>query len=112
PARIRLAEFTLGYLLVWAAIGVPAFGVAVAVQAMSMSAPGALRWVVVGVLLAVAVYQITPLKQLCLKHCRSPLSQLQYATYQGRLRTCVSEHITASIAPAAAGRCSCCWSRL
>ena len=50
-----------------------------------MSAPGALRWVVVGVLLAVAVYQITPLKQLCLKHCRSPLSQL-HATYQGRLR--------------------------
>jgi predicted metal-binding membrane protein len=86
PARIRLAEFTLGYLLVWAAIGVPAFGVAVAVQAMSMSAPGALRWVVVGVLLAVAVYQITPLKQLCLKHCRSPLPQLQCATYLGRLR--------------------------
>ena len=87
PARIRLAEFALGYLLVWAAIGVPAFGVAVAVQAVSMSAPGALRWVVVGVLLAVAVYQITPLKQLCLKHCRSPLSQLlQYATYLGRLQ--------------------------
>ena len=86
PARIRLAEFALGYLLVWAAMGVPAFGVAVAVQAVSMSAPGALRWVVVGVLLAVAVYQITPLKQLCLKHCRSPLSQLQCATYLGRLR--------------------------
>ena len=86
PARIRLAEFAFGYLLVWAAIGVPAFGVAVAVQAVSMSAPGALRWVVVGVLLAVAVYQITPLKQHCLKHCRSPLSQLQYATYLGRLR--------------------------
>jgi predicted metal-binding membrane protein len=86
PARIRLAEFALGYLLVWAAIGVPAFGVAVAVQAVSMSASGALRWVVVGVLLAVAVYQITPLKQLCLKHCRSPLPQLQCATYLGRLR--------------------------
>ena len=51
-----------------------------------MSASGALRWVVVGVLLAVAVYQITPLKQLCLKHCRSPLPQLQCATYLGRLR--------------------------
>ena len=51
-----------------------------------MSASGALRWVVVGVLLAVAVYQITPLKQLCLKHCRSPLPQLQCATYMGRLR--------------------------
>jgi predicted metal-binding membrane protein len=87
PARLRLAEFALGYLLVWAAIGVPAFGVAVAVQAVSMSAPWALRWVVVGVLLAVAVYQLTPLKQLCLKHCRSPLSQLlHYAAHQGRLR--------------------------
>src|SRR5207253_5743793 len=47
----------------------------------------AVRWGVVGVLVAVAVYQLTPLKRLCLEHCRSPLSQLlHYAGYRGPLR--------------------------
>jgi predicted metal-binding membrane protein len=87
PGPGRLAEFALGYLLVWAAIGVPAFGVARAADALAMASPGAVRWAVVGVLLALAVYQLTPLKRLCLEHCRSPLAQLlHYAGYQGRLR--------------------------
>jgi predicted metal-binding membrane protein len=87
PGGRRLAEFALGYVMVWAAIGVPAFGVALAVDALSMSEAGAVRWGVVGVLLAVAVYQLTPLKRLCLEHCRSPMSQLlHYASYQGPLR--------------------------
>lgn len=83
----RLIEFALGYLVVWAVIGVPAFGVALEVDRLSTSAPWTVRWGVVGVLLVLAVYQLTPLKQLCLKHCRSPLSQLlRYAAYRGRLR--------------------------
>jgi predicted metal-binding membrane protein len=87
PGGRRLAEFGLGYVMVWAAIGVPAFGVALAVDALSMAEAWALRWGVVGVLLAVAVYQLTPLKRLCLEHCRSPLSQLlHYAGYEGALR--------------------------
>lgn len=86
-AHRRLIEFAFGYLLVWAAIGIPAFAVALEVQRLSMSAPGAVRWGVVGVLLVLGVYQLTPLKELCLKHCRSPLSQLlHYAAYGGRLR--------------------------
>lgn len=87
PGGRRLVEFALGYLLVWTAVGVPAFGVAVAVDAASMPVPEAARWTVVGVLLALAVYQLTPLKLLCLRHCRSPLAQLlHYAGYQGGLR--------------------------
>jgi predicted metal-binding membrane protein len=87
PGGRRLVEFALGYLLVWTAIGVPAFGVALALDAMSMAVPGAVRWAVVGVLVALATYQLTPLKLLCLKHCRSPLGQLlHYAGYQGALR--------------------------
>lgn len=83
----RLVEFAFGYLLVWAAVGLPAFVVAMAVDAAAMAAPGVVRWAVVGVLLAVAVYQLTPLKRLCLEHCRSPLAQLlQYASYSGPLR--------------------------
>jgi predicted metal-binding membrane protein len=52
-----------------------------------MAEMGAVRWGVVGVLLALAVYQLTPLKRLCLEHCRSPLSQLlHYVSYEGQLR--------------------------
>jgi predicted metal-binding membrane protein len=87
PGAWRLAQFALGYLLVWAAIGVPAYVVARAADALAMAAPGAIRWAVIGALLAVAIYQLTPLKRLCLEHCRSPLAQLlHYAGYQGRLR--------------------------
>lgn len=87
PGGRRLIEFALGYLVVWGAIGVPAFGLAVALDALFMTEPGAVRWVLVGVLLALAIYQLTPLKLLCLKHCRSPLAQLlRYAGFQGALR--------------------------
>ena len=87
PGGRRLAEFALGYVMVWAAMGVPAFAVALAIDALSMAQPGAVRWGVVGVLLALAVYQLTPLKRLCLEHCRSPLAQLlHYAGYEGALR--------------------------
>jgi predicted metal-binding membrane protein len=87
PGGRRLGEFVLGYILVWAAIGLPAFAVALAVDGIAMAVPGAVRWGVIGVLLAVAVYQLTPLKRLCLEHCRSPLSLLlHYAGYAGRLR--------------------------
>ncbi len=87
PAGRRLVEFSLGYLVVWALIGLPAYAVAAAADQLSMAAPGAFRWAVIGVLVALAIYQLTPLKQLCLRHCRSPLGQLmRYASYQGPLR--------------------------
>lgn len=87
PDARRLIEFALGYLLVWGAIGVPAFGLALALDAAFMAEAGAVRWVVVGLLVALAVYQLTPLKRLCLEHCRSPLAQLlHYAGYRGVLR--------------------------
>jgi predicted metal-binding membrane protein len=87
PAPARLAQFVLGYLAVWAAIGLPAFVVALAVDAIAMAAPGAVRWGVVAVLVALAAYQLTPLKQLCLRHCRSPLSHLlAYWSYSGPAR--------------------------
>lgn len=83
----RLAEFGLGYLVVWAAIGLPAFGIALATDWLSVALPGAARWAVVAVLLGVAAYQLTPLKRLCLEHCRSPLSQLlHYAGFRGPVR--------------------------
>lgn len=83
----RIAQFVLGYLLVWSMLGLPAFAIASGVDAMAMAWPAAARWGVILLLAAVAVYQLTPLKQMCLAHCRSPLSQLlRLANYSGPLR--------------------------
>jgi predicted metal-binding membrane protein len=66
--------FVAGYLLVWSAVGVPAFLAWHALRALlAQSLPWAGR--VAGVVAVVAaLYQVTPLKTLCLRHCRSPLS--------------------------------------
>jgi predicted metal-binding membrane protein len=83
----RLAEFVAGYLVVWGVLGLPAFALALAADAISMANPGVLRWIVVAILLGAAAYQLTGLKRLCLEHCRSPLSLLlHYAAYTGPTR--------------------------
>jgi predicted metal-binding membrane protein len=68
--------FTAGYLLVWAAAGLLAYGVfelgrSLFGGALAWHAGG--RWVAGGVLALTAVYELTPLKNACLAHCRSPL---------------------------------------
>lgn len=83
----RLAEFLLCYLLVWTLLGVPAFFVAGAVDSLSMLDPTLIRLILIVILLALAAYQLTPIKRLCLSHCRSPLAQLLgYAAVGGPLR--------------------------
>jgi len=84
---LRLAGFTTGYLLAWAGAGVPAFLLtALAVRLVS----GHPRWAAAAaaaVFAGCGVYQLTPLKSRCLKHCRSPLSLLlHYGAYRGALR--------------------------
>lgn len=82
-----VVRFATGYLLVWAALGIPAFGLAVLVDGAAMDHPAAFRPAVIVVLIGIAAYQLTPLKRFCLDHCRSPLAQfLDYAGYRGRLR--------------------------
>jgi len=71
--------FTAGYLLMWGAVGALAFGVAAAGRAVAGDAlawDGAGRWVAGATLLAAAVYELTPLKDVCLGRCRSPLGTL------------------------------------
>ncbi len=61
--------FVSGYFMLWAATGVVAFE---AVRALT----GAGRWVAVGAVVAAAAYQLSPLKDACLRGCRSPLASL------------------------------------
>ena len=69
-----LPFFVAGYIAVWTAIGVPAF---FAWRALMGPIDDGLTWAAVlagGTLIAAAVWQLTPLKSICLRHCRSPMS--------------------------------------
>jgi predicted metal-binding membrane protein len=71
--------FTAGYLLTWTAAGLLAFGIsdlggAVLGDALSWDRAG--RWLAGGVLVVAALYELTPLKDVCLGKCRSPLGFL------------------------------------
>lgn len=83
----RLTLFVAGYLAVWALAGVPAYYVLRVVDHFAADSDTALRNIAVITLLTTGVYQLTPLKSRCLRHCRSPISQLlHYGNMKGRLR--------------------------
>jgi len=66
--------FIAGYLFVWSAMAVPAYFVWRATQdSVSRATPGAARFAG-AVFLVAAIYQVSPLKSVCLRHCRSPMS--------------------------------------
>jgi predicted metal-binding membrane protein len=75
--------FTTGYLVVWGSAGLLAFAGAEAAGGM-LAWDRAGRWVAGAVLLAAAVYELTPLKDVCLGKCRSPLGFLLGAWRGGR----------------------------
>ena len=73
--KLRVALFTAGYLAVWAAFSVLAAGAQIALTKLALLAPMDLTVTtrVGAVLVALAgVYQLTPLKNVCLRRCRSP----------------------------------------
>ena len=84
---LRLGCLVLGYLLVWAVVGVPAFGLASLAGAIADHHPDLATGAAVAIFTACGVYQLTPLKDHCLVRCRSPLGQLlHYSGYRGRAR--------------------------
>src|SRR6266536_1118477 len=77
-----------GYLLVWAAFGAPVYLASHVVEAALASDMALARWApdgVAAVLLAAGLYQFTPLKQVCLRACQSPLGFLMRHWRTGRL---------------------------
>ncbi|HEX7245324.1 MAG TPA: DUF2182 domain-containing protein [Solirubrobacterales bacterium] len=71
--------FTSGYLLVWGAAGVAAYGLfelgsSLFGADLAWHAGG--RWLAGGILALAAIYELTPLKDVCLAKCRSPLGFL------------------------------------
>ena len=83
----RIAGLVAGYLLVWVAAGLPAYGLAWLTGRLTGMHPGAAHILAVAVFAAAGLYQLTPLKDRCLSHCRSPLGLLlHYGSYRGKTR--------------------------
>jgi len=80
--------FTSGYLLVWGAAGAVAYslcrlGANLFGGDLAWHTGG--RWLAAGVLALAATYELTPLKDVCLTKCRSPLGFLLGTWRDGRL---------------------------
>src|SRR5204863_3197 len=68
-----IAAFVLMYLVVWAMTGLPIYFASVALMAVTSVT---LAYAIAGVLVVAGFFQLSPLKQVCLRHCRSPLGFL------------------------------------
>jgi predicted metal-binding membrane protein len=80
--------FITGYLVSWTVFGALAYALFVGVRSLSI---GVFSWhrggpyLAGGVLLAAAIYQLTPAKDACLRRCRGPLQFLTDAWRDGPL---------------------------
>ncbi len=73
---VRITAFVSGYLLVWTAFGLVAYGLLVLTGDLVEENPGAGRWIAAAAFLLAGLQQLGPLKNVCLRHCRNPLLQL------------------------------------
>jgi predicted metal-binding membrane protein len=80
----RIILFVAGYLLAWGAIGVIAyFAFGVFGHAISHF-PNSANYFGASVFAVAGIFQFTRLKDICLRHCRSPLSALaHYTAFRG-----------------------------
>jgi predicted metal-binding membrane protein len=80
--------FMAGYFAAWTGYGLAAYGLYRGIRALDL---GFLSWqsqgpIVAGAAIGLAgVYQMTPLKRVCLRHCRSPLHFVLHGWREGRL---------------------------
>jgi predicted metal-binding membrane protein len=83
----RLLAMASGYLLVWTLAAIPAYGLAWLVDRLVAGHPNGATALAVIIFVACGAYQLTPLKDRCLAHCRSPLGfVLKFGSYRGRSR--------------------------
>jgi predicted metal-binding membrane protein len=100
----RMTMFLGGYLLVWAAFGAVAFAALAGADRLLTASPTAAKWLGVAIFVTAGIYQLTPWKDWCLRHCRSPVGALMYYLgFKGRSRDArVGLHHGATCA-------GCCW---
>jgi predicted metal-binding membrane protein len=80
--------FVAGYLAAWTAYGLAAYGIFRLITAVDT---GIFAWdragpyFAGGAIAAAGIYQLTPLKELCLRHCRGPLHFILHGWREGRI---------------------------
>ena len=85
-ATLATWVFVVGYVAVWTVYGLAAYGL---FRALRAADPGFLAWdrqgpLVAGIaVVAAGVYQLTPLKHACLRHCRTPLHFVMHRWREG-----------------------------
>lgn len=85
--RRRLGLFVTGYILAWSLTGVPAYGLAWVTGRVATDYFSWTRVAAAVIFASCGLYQLTPLKERCLRHCRTPLGHLlHYGNYRGAFR--------------------------
>ncbi|MEV0642674.1 DUF2182 domain-containing protein [Streptomyces sp. NPDC050619] len=74
----RTVEFVGGYLMVWTAFGVLAYAALALTGDLVADHPAAGRWIGFTAFLLAGLYQLGSLKNVCLRHCRAPMSHLMH----------------------------------
>lgn len=82
--------FVAGYILVWAAVGVFVYALVQVASdvATRLAAPERAVWAplaLAATLVAAGLYQFTPVKRVCLSHCRSPFGFVARHWRDGRI---------------------------
>lgn len=79
----RTVAFVGGYLLVWTAFGLLAYAALALTGDLVHDRPTTGRWIGSVAFLLAGLYQLGPLKYVCLRHCRDPMSHLtHYAAFR------------------------------
>lgn len=84
---LRITTFIAGYLIAWTAYGLIAFGAILGIDALAHGSASNAHSISAALFAFAGLYQLTPLKRACLRHCRSPLVALHvYAGFSPRAR--------------------------
>ena len=87
-AYVATGIFTAGYLAAWGLFSALATGFQWGLEQLDLLGPMMTTtswWLGGAILLAAGIWQLTPVKSVCLRHCRSPLSFLAHQWRPGRL---------------------------
>ncbi len=85
---VPIALFATGYLLVWGGFCAVATALQWGLESARLLSPMLVttnKWLGAGILIAAGLSQFTPLKAICLRHCRTPLGFLLGSWRSGRL---------------------------
>jgi predicted metal-binding membrane protein len=85
---VPIALFAAGYLLVWGGFCAVATALQWGLESARLLSPMLVmtnKWLGAGIMIAAGLSQFTPLKAICLRHCRTPLGFLLGSWRSGRL---------------------------